>query len=67
MRYWNHHIRRSEGVKVTRICSLGRAVLGVALLVAVAVGAVRINAGETPKKIRVIYTNDMNGYWQPCG
>ena len=25
------------------------------------------SAGETPKKIRIIYTNDTLGYLEPCG
>jgi len=29
--------------------------------------ALGINAGETPKKIRVIYTNDTLGNLAPCG
>ena len=44
-----------------------RAVVGLVLLAAVAIGGVRITAGETPKKIRIIYTDDMLGAWIPCG
>jgi hypothetical protein len=29
--------------------------------------AVAINAGETPKQVRIIYTNDTLGYLEPCG
>ena len=54
-----------RGPQLTRLGSIGKAVLGVALLVALAIGGViRINAGETPKKIRIIYTDDMMGYWR---
>lgn len=52
---------------MARLGSIGKAVLGVTMLAALAVGGIRINAGETPKKIRIIYTDDMMGYWQPCG
>ena len=34
--------------------------------IAFAVG-ISINAAETPKKIRIIYTNDMMSYLEPCG
>lgn len=47
--------------------SLMKIALGVALLCAMAIGADRITAGETPKKIRILYTDDMMGYWLPCG
>ena len=29
--------------------------------------AVGINAGEPPKKIRIIYTTDTLGWLEPCG
>lgn len=50
-----------------RLCSIAKGLLGVALLAAITVGAIRINAGEMTKKIRVLYTDDTMGYWQPCG
>lgn len=37
------------------------------LLVLGIVSSVYIIAGSTPKTIRVIYTNDMVGYIEPCG
>jgi hypothetical protein len=37
------------------------------ILAGIGAGAARITAGETPKKIRIIYTNDMRGEWIPCG
>lgn len=36
-------------------------------LVAGLVWAIATNAGETPKKVRIIYTNDTLGYLEPCG
>ena len=41
--------------------------LGIALIVAIVCAAVGINAGDTTKKIRIIYTNDTLGYVEPCG
>ena len=29
--------------------------------------SIGINAGETSKKVRVIFTNDTLGYLEPCG
>jgi hypothetical protein len=46
---------------------LAKILLGFALLAPMVIGAVRITAGETPKKIRIIYTDDMKGNWIPCG
>lgn len=37
------------------------------VLIGAAIGAARITAEEAPKKIRIIYTNDMRGEWIPCG
>lgn len=41
--------------------------LGVALVAVVAGAAVTINAGGAPKTVRIIYTNDLMGYAEPCG
>lgn len=57
----------SEDHKLARLGSVSKAVFAVALLAAIAIGAIRITAAETPKKIRVIYTSDMMGNWKPCG
>jgi hypothetical protein len=48
-----------------RIRRMVKLALGLALLIAVC--AMGINAVETPKKIRILYTDDMMGFWQPCG
>ncbi len=48
-----------------RIRTMAKLALGLALLVAIC--AVSINAVEAPKKIRILYTDDMMGFWQPCG
>ncbi len=37
------------------------------LVLIVAVAAVAINAAEPPKKIRIIYTGETLGYYEPCG
>ena len=42
-------------------------VCATALFVAIASMGVISNAGEKPIKLRVIYTNDMLGYVEPCG
>ena len=52
---------------MTRIGSIAKAVFAVLLLAALAVGGIGTHAGETPTKLRIIYTDDMMGYWQPCG
>lgn len=44
-----------------------RAAVGFVLLAGIAIGAARITAEEPPKKIRIIYTDDMRGEWIPCG
>jgi len=41
--------------------------LVVGLVVLVAICAVSICAVESPKKIRILYTDDMMGNWKPCG
>ena len=50
---------------MTRI-RLGNAIICGLVLIA-AVAAVGINAAESPKKIRIIYTGDMLGHVEPCG
>lgn len=40
---------------------------GLALAAVIAAATVGINASETPKKLRIIYTNDLTGYIEPCG
>lgn len=50
-----------------RIRSISKVMLGAALLAAVGIGAISTNAGETSKKIRILYTDDMMGFWKPCG
>ena len=42
-------------------------ILAVVVLAVSATGAVRICAQGKPTKLRIIYTGDMMGYWQPCG
>ncbi|MCE5322926.1 hypothetical protein LLG46_06385 [bacterium] len=41
--------------------------LCVMTLLLAALVSVGINAGEQPKSIRIIYTNDLLGYTEPCG
>lgn len=42
--------------------------LGLAVLLLGSIAAsVALRAGDVPKKIRVIYTNDTLGYLEPCG
>jgi len=42
--------------------------LGLAALVIGAFAtSMGLNAGDVPKKIRVIYSNDTLGYLEPCG
>ncbi len=42
--------------------------LGLAALAIGAIGtSIGLNAGDVPKKIRVIYSNDTLGYLEPCG
>ncbi|MCE5314665.1 MAG: multiheme c-type cytochrome [Armatimonadota bacterium] len=43
------------------------AVLCASAMFAVGLAAVGINAGEQKKSIRVIYSNDLIGYTEPCG
>ena len=38
--------------------------IGLCAIVAMSVGT---DAGEKPVKLRVIYSNDMLGYVEPCG
>lgn len=52
---------------MSRVWSIGRILLGIGLVAAIAVGAIGINAPQAPKKIRILYTDDMMGEWQPCG
>ena len=33
----------------------------------IAAATVGINAGEAPKKLRIIYTNNLSGRIEPCG
>ena len=40
---------------------------GLVFVAAIAVATVGISAGETPKKLRIIYTSDLSGYIEPCG
>lgn len=42
-------------------------VWGALLLAAILSITIGINASETPKKIRIIYTNDTLGVLDPCG
>ena len=54
-----------EGISVRRFTL---AKLGLAALVIGAIAAsIGLHAGDVPKKIRVIYTNDTLGYLEPCG
>lgn len=48
-----------------RIKTTARLTLGLVLLVAIC--AMGIYAVESPKKIRILYTDDMMGNWKPCG
>lgn len=41
--------------------------LVIGLVVLVAICGMSIYAVETPKKIRILYTDDMMGNWKPCG
>ncbi len=50
-----------------RICTICRFILSIALIAAIAVCAAGIYAVESPKKIRVLYTDNTMGYWRPCG
>lgn len=45
----------------------GKAICALITLGVIAVFAIRISAGEAPRKLRIIYTNDMMGYLEPCG
>ena len=38
-----------------------------ALVIGVVATSIGLNAGDVPKKIRVIYSNDTLGYLEPCG
>jgi hypothetical protein len=51
-------------MRIRRMAKLG---LGLALLTAIAVSGIGINAVQAPKKIRILYTDDMMGNWKPCG
>lgn len=46
---------------------LNKIFVGIALLVMLVSVAMGINASETTKNIRIIYTNDTSGYVDPCG
>lgn len=50
-----------------RMRLVARIGLGVALLVALAVSGIGLYAVDSPKKIRILYTDDMMGNWKPCG
>jgi hypothetical protein len=39
----------------------------IVLFAATVVVAVNTHAGENPTKLRIIYSNDMLGYVEPCG
>jgi hypothetical protein len=47
--------------------TISKCLLGVALLVAITVTTIHLNATEMSKKIRIVYSGDTMGYWQPCG
>ncbi len=49
-----------------RLIRANAVVCSVALIVGL-VWALAINAGEAPKHVRIIYTNDTLGYLEPCG
>jgi hypothetical protein len=52
---------------VSRVWSIGGILLGIGLAAAITVGAIALDAPKAPTKIRIIYTDDMMGEWQPCG
>gem|GEM_PF-1579422 len=52
---------------MTRLYAVSKLILGLILLGVIAAGSMRISAGPTPKKIRLIYTDDMMGNVKPCG
>lgn len=52
---------------MSRLASSRLAIVGLALVVAFAAASMRIQAGETTKKVRLIYSNDTLGYLEPCG
>jgi P pilus assembly chaperone PapD len=54
---------KGKSVRRSMIARFGLAVL---LLGSIA-ASVALRAGDVPKKIRVIYTNDTLGYLEPCG
>ena len=41
-------------------------IVGLVLVALIGTTAVGINAGETPKKLRIIYTNDLTGKIEGC-
>lgn len=61
----DYHVDRGQALSPAR--SSTAVLVGLALVSVVAAAAVSINAGENPKSIRIIYTNDMQGYVEPCG
>ena len=50
-----------------QIRSISRFTFGLALLAVIAISGVSINAVEAPRKIRILYTDDLMGEWKPCG
>lgn len=43
------------------------AFLGIALASCLALAGIGIDAGQEPKKLRIIYSNDTLGYLEACG
>ena len=62
-----HFIWRTEGIILKRLRLTTVGVCVTALLGAIATMAIITYAGEKPVTLRVIYTNDMLGYVEPCG
>ncbi|NLN79737.1 MAG: hypothetical protein GX141_12580 [Armatimonadetes bacterium] len=50
-----------------RLCTISKCLLGFAALVAITVATLNLNATEMSKKVRIVYSGDTMGYWQPCG
>jgi hypothetical protein len=50
-----------------RLRTIIKCLLGLALLLTITVATAHLNAKEASKKIRIIYSGDTMGYWQPCG
>lgn len=57
----------SEVCKLPQLRTISKCLLGVALLVAITVTTIHLNATEMSKKIRIVYSGDTMGYWQSCG